>query len=166
MATVKTYAASRLLDMGGGRIREPGYHLLGSGEHDRGQLVPEAHTVLRLDSMLHTGFVEEVEVDEDEFRAAIAEYCPELEDEILAKVGLDREGSVFGGTESAPYHPEEPPASTEELANTIPPAPGVEEEAPAVEAQAIADNVCPVCGEEFKSAAGMKSHRTRMHSEG
>lgn len=155
MATVKTYAAGRLLNMPGNKARLPGMHTIGSGGYERGELVPEAHLILRLDSFLHSGHLDEVEVEEDEFRAAIAQYCPEQEAEILARVGLDPP-AVLHGTESTPIVDPDanPPASIEELAN-----------AGQLGEQDVPEDVCPVCGRVFKNAAGVATHRAMMHAE-
>lgn len=72
---VKTYQAKRRLRIGE-TFREPG------------NLVPEAHTWRLIDSLLHSGHLREVEVDESAFRAAVAEACPELEADVLRAAGV------------------------------------------------------------------------------
>jgi len=166
MATVKTFAAGRLLDMGGGRVREPVYHQLGDPRDPdaHGQLVPEAHTVLRLHTLVYSGYLDEVEVEEDEFRAAIAEYCPELEQEILTAVGLEPPGSVLAGPQNSPYHPDNPPASTEEMANAhLNPETAPEAAQLSVTPEEPTGNVCPVCGKVLATAQGLKSHLSQVH---
>jgi hypothetical protein len=164
MATVKTYAARRLLNMPGNKARAPGHSVIGSGEYERGELVPEAHLWTNVDSYAGAGSIEEVEVEEEEFRAAIAQYAPEQEQEILARVGLDREGLVLTGTQRTPVHPDEV-ASTQDLAGLIVTPQTNEEPEASPQVTASRANVCPECGREFKSPAGVEVHRTRMHPE-
>jgi len=114
MAKVKTYAAGRVLNMPGNKPRLPGFHTLGSGDWERGELVPEAHTILRLDSFLHSGHLDEVEVEEEEFRAAIAKYCPEMEEQILLNAGV-APGVVLTGTESTPVQTEQEPEAAADV---------------------------------------------------
>jgi hypothetical protein len=83
-----TYAARRRLDIPPG-FREPG------------ELVPEAHDWFRLESWLHTGYIVEVEVSEEDFRAAVAQYAPDNSEAILEKAGL-ADGVVLEGPHKTP----------------------------------------------------------------
>lgn len=85
---IKTYRARRRLKMLPDVWREPD------------ELVPEAHTWFRVDSWLHTGYMTEAEVTEDEFLAAIERFCPELLQQLSELVGLD--GSVLTGPRQMP----------------------------------------------------------------
>lgn len=50
-----------------------------------GQLVPEAHTWLRVGNFTHTGYLKEVQVPEAEFDAAVADFCPGLTEVLASK---------------------------------------------------------------------------------
>lgn len=86
--TVKSYKARRRLQMAPGVWREPG------------ELVPEAYTWWRLESWVHTGNLEEVEIEEDELRAAIEQFCPEQGEKIRELAGLSE--AVLEGPRNAP----------------------------------------------------------------
>lgn len=74
---------------------------MGTSYRENGQLVPEAHAWYRMESWLHTGHIIEAEVSEEDFRAAIAQFCPELEDEILELAGV-AEGVELKGPHAIP----------------------------------------------------------------
>lgn len=90
---IHTYRARRRLQMQPGVWREP---LDADGP---GDLVPEAHTWFRVDSWLHTGYLEEADVTEDEFRDAVAEFCPDIEDRVLELAGVT---AALEGTHKTP----------------------------------------------------------------
>lgn len=87
-ALVTTYRARRRIKLTGTDWREPG------------ELVPEAHQWFRTESWLHTGWLEQVEIDEAAFRAAVSQWCPSDSAAILSLVGLD--GTRLTGTRSTP----------------------------------------------------------------
>lgn len=66
-----TYRARRRIKLSPTEWREPG------------ELVPEAHTWFRPESLEHTGFLQAVEVDDDELEQALGEY---LDADTAAKV--------------------------------------------------------------------------------
>jgi hypothetical protein len=84
---VKTYVARRRLKMGADLWREPG------------ELVPEAHTWMRIESYLNSGYVRPTEISEDDFRAAVASYCPEESARILELAGVT---ALLTGPRSTP----------------------------------------------------------------
>lgn len=68
-----TYTANRRLKIGG-KWRQVG------------EPVPEAHGWLRLEEWLHTGYLREVELSHDEFRANLKKFVPaEGHDALLEK---------------------------------------------------------------------------------
>lgn len=95
---VDTYRARYRLDLGGGRWREPG------------ELVPEAHTWFLVEAYLHTGRIVEAQVSEAELRAAIAKFCPELEDRIIEHAGIPAEDVVLEGPHRTPRQRRPKPA--------------------------------------------------------
>lgn len=88
MGDVTTYAARRRLKIAPG-WREPG------------ELVPEAHTWMRRDDWLHTGYLQAVTVSEADFRAAVAQYAPDSAETILERSGVD-EGVHLIGPQNSP----------------------------------------------------------------
>jgi len=75
---IKTYTAGRRL-------------LIGETHREPGEPVPEAHVWFRPDDWAHTGYMHEVEVPEDDFRAAVRKHAPDQEQAILERVGLAEE---------------------------------------------------------------------------
>lgn len=71
---VNTYRAQRILTINGEK-RAPG------------ELVPEAHTWLRVGNIEHTGYIKNEQVSEKDFDEAVQKYCPDLADRLegLAK---------------------------------------------------------------------------------
>jgi len=71
---VNTYRAQRYLTINGEK-RAPG------------ELVPEAHTWLRVGNIEHTGYIKNEQVSEKDFDEAVQKYCPDLADRLegLAK---------------------------------------------------------------------------------
>lgn len=69
MTNIQTYRAKRPLKMGL-TTRNPG------------ELVPEASTWLRVDNSVHSGFLAEVYIPEEEFAEAVNKYCPELAEKL------------------------------------------------------------------------------------
>lgn len=84
MTTVETFRVRRDQHMGGGVYRT------------YGELIPEAHTFFAHEHLLHTGEIEDTEVEEAEFRAAVEQYCPELAEQIYDRVGLSDDVAVQG----------------------------------------------------------------------
>ena len=83
-----SYRARRRLEITAGNWREPE------------ELVPEAHTWFMLDSWLHTGNIVETKISEQDLRAAIAQYCPELKPRLLELTGLDPDVDLNGAHKS------------------------------------------------------------------
>lgn len=76
---IKTYRAKRPLKMGLG-YRQPG------------ELCPEMNDYLRVDNFVHSGYLAEVWVTEDQFKEAVEQYCPELSDKLFSRVGIEQPG--------------------------------------------------------------------------
>lgn len=55
---------------------------IGESWREPGELVPEAVTWFRVDSLVHHGRLIKVDVADDTLAAAVARYCPDLADEI------------------------------------------------------------------------------------
>jgi hypothetical protein len=86
---VDTYRARRLVKLAPDVWRYPP------------DLVPEAHTWYRRESIEHSGLIEEAkDVDEAEFRAAVEQYCPDLAETIYSLTGLD--GTELVGPHKTP----------------------------------------------------------------
>jgi len=86
---VNTYRARRRIKVAPDRWREPG------------ELLPEAHLIFRMESLLHTGqIVEAKDVPDEEFRAAVQRFCPEQAEQIFDRVGLT--GASLRGPRSTP----------------------------------------------------------------
>jgi len=124
---VDTYRARRRVKIGPELWREPG------------ELVPEAHTWYRRESIEHTGMIVAAkDVPEDEFRAAIAQHCPELAAQIYELTGLD--GTALTGAQGTPIA--KPPAPAKPAAKPVKkaaakkpePAPEPPADAPAADA--------------------------------
>ncbi len=81
---IDTYAARFRLMMAPGVFRE------------FGQLVPEAHAWRVKESWLHAGKLSEATVTEADFRAALAEYCPEQADALLVLAGVGKDITLMG----------------------------------------------------------------------
>lgn len=78
---VDTYRARRRLKVTPEHWREPG------------ELLPEAHLIFRLDSLLHTGMITEAKgIEDQEFQEAVQRYCPEQAEQIFDLVGLTGAG--------------------------------------------------------------------------
>lgn len=86
---VETYRARRRLQINSNTWREPG------------ELVPEAHGWPRVESYLHTGWLEEAKVSPDEFAQAVQEHAPEQKDRLFELAGLS-EGVVLQGPHKTP----------------------------------------------------------------
>lgn len=96
---VNTYRARRRVKIAPDRWREPG------------ELVPEAHTWYRVDSMLHTGMLSaDPDVPEAEFRAAVQRYAPELAERIYSLSGVD--GTALLGAHNTPRPARTAPAKS------------------------------------------------------
>jgi hypothetical protein len=99
---IQTYRARYRLQMAPGVWREP------TGPDGLGELVPEAHTWFRVDSWLHQGQITEAEVSEEDFRAAVEKYCPDLAERIYELVGLG--DNLVSGVREIPHVKPKAPA--------------------------------------------------------
>jgi len=110
---VDTYRARRRVKIGADLWRDPP------------ELVPEAHTWYRRDSIEHTGMIEAAkDVDEQEFRDAVERYCPELADTIYSLTGLNGTDLVGphktprGAPKKAPAKKASPKKTADKTADT------------------------------------------------
>lgn len=62
---------------------------MGNYVRQPGALVPEAATWFRVDSHVHTGYLDEVWVTEREYVEAVQHYCPDLTHQLAELVGID-----------------------------------------------------------------------------
>lgn len=81
--TVTSYRARRRLTIGDG-FREPG------------EPAPEAITWFRLDSYLHTGYIVEAKIEDDELIAWVTQFCPELAQQVFDLSGLPYDVDLQG----------------------------------------------------------------------
>ena len=77
-------------------------------------LIPEAHDFYLIDNLVHTGFLEEVDVPEEEFRAAVAKLPEDQQENILIRAGLHPD-YVLLGARRTPHHVEMPPTHQPQL---------------------------------------------------
>lgn len=68
------------------RARRP--QTIGASDRNPGELVPEAHTWFRVDSHVHTGYLTEEFISEEEFVVAVQKYCPELTEQLSDITGV------------------------------------------------------------------------------
>lgn len=101
-STVDTYAVRMRMMMSPGVWRE------------YGELVPEAHLWYRMESWLHAGKLMAVTVPVEEFKAAVAKYCPEKADALIDAAGIPDDVVPMGYMKTpvlkAPRPTEPPPA--------------------------------------------------------
>ena len=71
-------------------------------------LIPEAHDFYLIDNLVHTGFLQEVDVPEDEFRAAVKKLPKAQQEGILIKAGLHPDYALLGERRT-PHHVDMPP---------------------------------------------------------
>lgn len=81
--TVLSYRAGRVLKIGEG-YRQPGEPL------------PEGVTWFRIDNYVHTGYVDEVQVEPEELLAWIEQYCPQLKQQVAELSGLPDDIDLTG----------------------------------------------------------------------
>ena len=76
-------------------------------------LIPEAHDFYLIDNLVHTGFLDEVDVPEEEFRAAVAKLPEAQQEHILIKAGLHPDYTLEGARRTPHGH-----RTTQESQNT------------------------------------------------
>lgn len=82
--------------------------LIGESWREPGQLVPEAVTWFRVDSLVHHGRLIKVEVTADEFDAAVAQYSPDLAEQITG-------APVPVAVAFNPVYPNDPPGRNSDI---------------------------------------------------
>lgn len=92
---IDTYVAGRRLKIHPG-WREPFIRGTGGADDTLAELVPEAHGWLRVDNYVHSGYLKEVKVSEDEFLAAVLRYAPDQAELLCEKAGLDPDVALQG----------------------------------------------------------------------
>lgn len=82
---------------------------IGESWREPGELVPEAATWFRVDSLVHHGRLVLIDVDDADLDAAVARYCPDLAEQITAT-------PATAAAVSAPaYYPPDPLARLADL---------------------------------------------------
>ena len=59
-------------------------------------LIPEANTFFLIDNLVHTGYLDEVQVEETEFRAAVAKLPNDQQEQVIINAGLHPDFDLEG----------------------------------------------------------------------